>query len=70
MVTKVLRETHKDSEGVRKKAKKGERMIKAAKQKIGSSRFSRQKNSYTLSLQPAPQALKERRDREIFTSSF
>lgn len=39
----MLRETHKDSEGVGKKAKEGERKIKAAEQKIGSSRFSRHK---------------------------
>ena len=39
----MLRETHKGSEGVEKKAKEGERQIKAAEQEIGSSRFSRHK---------------------------
>jgi len=37
----MLRETHKDSEGVGKKAKEGER--KTAEQKIGGSRFSQHK---------------------------
>lgn len=39
----MLRETHKDREGVRKKGKEGERKINTAEQKIGSSRFSRHK---------------------------
>lgn len=44
---RMLRETHKGSEGVEKKAKEGERQIKAAEQEIGSSRFSRHKKTPT-----------------------
>ena len=67
---KMLRETYKDSKGVGKKAKEGERAIKAAEQEIGSSRFSQHKKTPTHShLSLHLKASKEKGDWEISTPS-